>query len=313
MSKPDMTKVTRAFHKVGFQLKKHSPEILIVTGIVGVVTSAVMACKATTKVNTIVEKHKKNVNDIHDVVADVEAGIIPTEDYTPEDQKKDITIVYAKTGLEFVKLYAPSVTLGVLSIAAILTSNNILRKRNVALAAAYATTEKLFKDYRGRVIDRFGQEIDRELRYNIKAREIEETTVTEDGSEVTEKKTVKVAEGPFYDEFTRIFDESSSCFVKNAERNKYFVLQVENWANIKLREQGFLFLNDVYEALGFDKTPGGQVVGWVYDEKNPIGENRVDFGIFDDTYVKNNARFINGYERAVILNFNHDGNILGYI
>jgi hypothetical protein len=309
-----MTNVTRAFHKVGFKLKKHSPEILIVTGVVGVVTSAVLACKATMKVSTIVEKAKKDINDIHDVAADAEAGIIPAEEYTAEDQKKDLTIVYTKTGLEFVKLYAPSVTLGVLSIAAILTSNNILRKRNVALAAAYATTERLFKDYRGRVVDRFGKEVDRELRYNIRAREIEETIVAEDGSEVTEKKTVSVVDGnAIRDEFTRIFDESSRCFVKNPERNKYFILQVENWANIKLREQGFLFMNDVYEALGFDKTPGGQVVGWVFDEKNPIGENRVDFGIFDDLYIENNKRFINGYERCVVLNFNHDGNILEYI
>ena len=313
MSKLDMTNVTRTFHKVGFKLKKHSPEILVITGVIGVVTSAVLACKATTKVSTIVEKAKMDINNIHDVVADAEAGIIPAEEYTPEDQKKDLTIVYVKTGVEFVKLYAPAVTLGALSIAAILTSNNILRKRNMALAAAYATTEKMFKDYRGRVIDRFGKEIDRELRYNIKAREIEETIVAEDGSEVTEKKIVKVIEGPIYDEFTRIFDESSRCFVKNNERNKYFILQVENWANIKLREQGYLFMNDVFEALGFDKTPGGQVVGWVFDEKNPIGENRVDFGIFDDMYVDQNKRFINGYEHAVVLNFNHDGNILEYL
>lgn len=307
------TNITRAFHKVGFKLKKHSPEILVVTGVVGVVVSAVMACKATTKVSAIVDKAKLDINDIHDVAADAEAGIIPAEEYTLEDQKKDLTIVYAKTGLEFVKLYAPSVTLGVLSITAILASNNILHKRNVALTAAYATTEKLFKDYRGRVVDRFGKEIDRELRYNIKAREIEETTVTEDGSEVIEKKTVKVAEGPFYDEFSRIFDEQSELWTKNAERNKYNIMQVEKWANIKLREQGFLFMNDVLEALGFDKTPGGQVVGWVYDEKNPIGENRVDFGIFDEVMVYHNSRFINGYERSVILNFNHDGNILEYI
>lgn len=313
MSKLDMNNVTRAFHKVGFTLKKHSPEILIVTGIVGVVTSAVMACKATTKVNDVIEKGKTAINDVHDKVADVEAGIIEAEDYTPEVQRKELTMAYAKTGYELVKLYAPAVTIGVLSLTAIVSSNNILRKRNVALAAACASTEKLFKDYRGRVIDRFGKEIDRELRYNIKKKEIEEVVVGEDGSEVTQKKTVNVIEGPLYDEFSRVFDETCPCWVKNAEKNMFFLKQQERFANQKLQEQGYLFLNDVYESLGFDKTAAGQVIGWYYDEENPVGENYVDFGIFDDAYIAKNSRFINGYEKSIILNFNHDGNILGYI
>lgn len=313
MSKLDMTNVTRAFNKVGFKIKKHSPEILIVTGIVGVVTSAVMACKATTKVNDVIEKGKLAINDVHDKAADVEAGIISAEEYTPELQRKELTVAYAKTGFELVKLYAPAVTIGVLSLTAIVSSNNILRKRNVALAAAYASTDKLFKDYRGRVIDRFGKEIDRELRYNLKTKEIEEKTVSEDGSESTQKKTIQVIEGPLYDEFSRVFDEYNPNWVKDANKNKFFILQVERFANQKLREKGYVFLNDIYEALGFDMIPAGQVIGWVYNEKNPIGENCIDFGIFDEAYVERNKEFINGYERSIILNFNHDGNILEYV
>ena len=313
MKKLDMTGVTRSFHKVGFKMKKHSPEILIVTGIVGVVTSAVLACKATTKINDIIEKGKKAVNDVHDKAADVEAGIVSVEEYTPEIQRKELALAYGRTGYELVKLYAPAVTIGVLSLTAIVSSNNILRKRNVALASAYAATERLFKDYRGRVVDRFGKEIDRELRYNIKHKEIEEVTTNEDGSEVAQKKTVQVVEGPLYDEFSRVFDETCPCWVKNAEKNMFFLKQQERFANQKLQTEGFLFLNDVYESLGFDKTAAGQVIGWVYNEENPVGENYVDFGIFDDAYIHKNSAFINGYERSIILNFNHDGNILEYI
>lgn len=313
MSKLDFTKVTRAFHSAGFKIKKHSPEILIVAGVIGVVTSAVMACKATTKVNDVIEKGKTEINDVHDKIADAEAGITDIAVYTPEIQRKELTIAYAKTGYELVKLYAPAVTIGVLSLTAIISSNNILRKRNVALAAAYASTEKLFKDYRGRVVERFGKELDRELRYNLKTKEIEETTVNEDGSEVTQKKTVTTADIPEYDEFTRIFDETCPCWKRNAESNRYFLTQQERWANDKLKQEGHLFLNDVYEALGFDKTAAGQIVGWVYDDRNPIGENYVSFGIFDEAYVNRNSRFINGYEKSIILNFNHDGNILAYI
>lgn len=314
MSKLDMTSVTRAFHKVGFTLKKHSPEILVVTGIVGVVASAVMACKATTKLNDVVEKGKTEIADVHDKAADVEAGIISAEVYTPEIQRKELAMAYAKTGYELVKLYAPAVTVGVLSLTAIVSSNNILRKRNVALASAYAATEKLFKEYRGRVVDRFGKEIDRELRYGIKEREIEEVTVNEDGSEVTQKKTVQVVEGHMYSEFARFFDEYNPNWVKDANKNKFFIMQVERFANQKLQTQGYLFLNDVLEALGFDKISAGQVVGWTYNKGNPASEGCVSFGIFDDVYTNNaKAAFINEYEKSVLLDFNHEGNILEYV
>ena len=314
MSKLDLTGVTRAFHSFGFKIKKHSPEILIVTGIVGVVTSTVLACKATTKVNDVIEKGKTVINDIHDKQADVEAGIISVEEYTPEIQRKELAIAYGRTGYELVKLYAPAVTVGVLSLTAIVSSNNILRKRNIALASAYAATEKLFKEYRGRVVDRFGKEVDRELRYNIKTREIEETVATEDGSEATQKRTIQVAEGPLHDEFSRIFDETCPNWVKDANKNKFFILQVERFANQKLKEQGYLFMNDVLEALGFDKTAAGQVVGWTYNKGNPDSEGCVSFGIFDDLHVnKTKAAFVNGYEKSIILDFNHEGNILEYV
>lgn len=314
MSKFDMTNVTRAFHKVGFTLKKHSPEILVVVGIAGVVTSAVMACKATTKLNDVVEKGKIAINDVHDKAADAEAGIIKAEEYPMEVQRKELAMAYVKTGAELVKLYAPAVTVGVLSLTAIVSSNNILRKRNVALASAYAATEKLFKEYRGRVVDRFGHEIDRELRYGIKEKEIEEVTVSEDGSEVTQKKTVKVVEGVTPDEFARFFDEYNPNWVKDANKNKFFVMQVERFANQKLQTQGYLFLNDVYEALGFDKTPAGQICGWTYNKGNPASEGCVSFGIFDDVYTNSaKAAFVNEYEKSVLLDFNHEGNILEYV
>lgn len=304
MSKFDKNSITRAFHTAGFKIKKHSPEILIVTGVVGVVTSTVMACKATTKLNDVMKKSKENIADVHE----------KTENSAPEVQRKELAVAYGRTGMELVKLYAPSVTIGVLSLTAIISSNNILRKRNVALASAYAATEKLFKEYRGRVVDRFGQEVDRELRYNIKKREVEETTVNEDGSESTQKKTINVVEGPMHDEFSRFFDEYNPNWVKDAAKNKYFLIQTENYANRKLQEQGYLFLNDVLEALGFDIIPAGQVVGWTYNKGNPDSEGCVSFGIFDDIHANSaKAAFVNEYEKSILLDFNHEGNILEYV
>ena len=310
MNKMELFKnVTRNFNKASLKLKKYSPEILVVAGVVGTVASAVMACKATTKVGQIMDKAKKDIKLIHDSVEHPEN--LP-EEYTVEDSKKDLAIVYAHTGLDFIKLYGPSVALGALSIASILTSNNILRKRNVAIAAAYTVVDSGFKEYRGRVIERFGEELDKELKLNIKAKEFEETVVDGKGKEKTVKKTVNVAEPNEYSDYARCFDDGCAGWDKDSEYNLMFLRHQQNHANEMLRSKGYLFLNDVYDMLGIPRTRAGQVVGWIYDEKNPIGDNYVDFGIYDITREKNRD-FVNGYERSIWLDFNVDGNILDLI
>jgi len=300
--------VTRTFHKVGFQLKKHSPEILMVTGIVGGVTSAVMACKATGKAHDIIDEAKETITAIHTVAEKPENA----DKYTPEDTNKALTITYAKTGLELVKVYAPAITLGVVSVGCILASNNIMRKRNLALAAAYTAVDNSFKGYRNRVIERFGKELDRELKYNIKTKEIEETIINEDGTKSTVKKTVQELDNPNqfneYSEFSRIYDDGCKGWDKDPEYSKTFLINAQRFANDKLQAQGYLYLNDVYDMLGFQRTYAGHVVGWLYDPSNPNVDSHVDFGIFDIHNPK--ARdFVNGYERAIILDFNVDGNV----
>lgn len=306
MKKFDITtKVTRGLNKAGFQLKKHSPEILIVAGVAGAVTSAVMACKATTKLNDILEESKEQVDKIHEAIEHPEN--LP-EEYTEEDGKKDLTIVYTQTAVKLLKLYGPSIVLGGLSITAILTSNNIMRKRNIAIAAAYTAVDKSFKDYRGRVVERFGKDLDRELRYNIKKEEVEETIVDEKtGKEKTIKKTIDVANE--VSEFAKFFDDGCTGWTKDPELNLAFLLKQQAFADDKLKANGYLYLNEVYDMLGIPRTKAGQIVGWIYDEKNPIGDNYVDFGIFNSNKVKNRD-FVNGYERTILLDFNVDGNIL---
>ena len=183
-----MTSAKRTFSKVGFGLQKKSPEILVGVGIVGAIASAVLACKATTKAGAIVEESKNSLADIREAK---ENGVTKAgESYSEEDHKKDLAIAYVQTGVKFAKLYAPAVMLGAASIASILASHNIMKKRNVALAAAYAAVDKSFKDYRDRVIERFGEQVEKELRYNIKAKEIETTVVDENGKEKKVKETV---------------------------------------------------------------------------------------------------------------------------
>ena len=296
-------------HRIGFKIKKASPEIMVVAGVVGVVTSTVMACKATTKVNDILEETRKQVDDVHNVL---DSDVVSEDEYNNDDAKKDLAIIYTQTGVKLIKLYAPSVIVGALSITGILASHKILKKRNVALTAAYATIDRSFKEYRGRVVERFGKELDRELRYNIKAQEIEEKTVDKDGNETVEKKTISVVDPNMYSDYARIFDNGSMGWTKDPEYNLMFLKLQQNQANDRLRAQGYLFLNDVYDMLGIPRTKAGQIVGWIYDKDNPVGDNFVDFGIYD-IYNEKACDFVNGRERSIVLDFNVDGNILDMI
>ena len=296
-------------HRIGFKIKKASPQIMVVAGVVGVVTSTVMACKATTKVNDILEETRKQVDDVHNVL---DSDVVSEDEYNNDDAKKDLAIIYTQTGVKLIKLYAPSVIVGALSITGILASHKILKKRNVALTAAYATIDRSFKEYRGRVVERFGKELDRELRYNIKAQEIEEKTVDKDGNETIEKKTISVVDPNMYSDYARIFDNGSMGWTKDPEYNLMFLKLQQNQANDRLRAQGYLFLNDVYDMLGIPRTKAGQIVGWIYDEENPVGDNFVDFGIYD-IYNEKACDFVNGRERSIVLDFNVDGNILDMI
>lgn len=293
--------VTRALGKASLVLRKSSPEILAVVGTVGVVVSAVMACKATTKASDILNETNDQLEAVKSVVADPEL----VEQYSAEDAKKDTAIIYVQSGLKFVKLYGPAVTLGVASLACLLGSNHILRRRNVALAAAYTAVDKGFKAYRGRVVERFGEDLDRELRYNIKAKEIQEIVTDENGEEKIVTSTVEMPEFNDYSEYARCFDETCIGWTRDADYNFMFVKQIQNWANDRLEAKGYVFLNEVYEMLGMQKTRAGQEVGWV---KGGDGDSFIDFGIFD-LKDKQKRRFVNGYEKSIWLDFNVDGPI----
>ena len=299
-------KASSALGKVNIKLRKHSPELLIAAGVVGTVVSTVLACKATTKLSTILDESKGNIETIHKCENDKEME----ERYSQEDAKKDLAIVYIQTGVKIAKLYAPAVVLGTISIAGIVASNNILRKRNVALAAAYATVDKSFKEYRSRVVERFGDDVDKELRYNIKAKKIEEMIKDpESGKEKKSKTTVNVA-APTVDDYARFFDKTCRHYEENMNYNLMLLRSQQQLANDKLVADGFLFLSDVYDMLGITRTKMSQSVGWIYKpDGNSNGDNLFDFGVM---FVKRETED-GGYEDAILMNFNVDGPILDLI
>ena len=297
-------KFVSVYNGVKGQVQKHSPEILMGVGVVGVVTSTVMACKATMKLNDILEESKET----RDKIKEVENNPKYEDKYSQEDAKKDLAINYVQTGMKVAKLYAPAVLLGGASLGCLLASNDILRKRNAALSAAYMTVDKSFKEYRNRVTERFGEEVEKEIRYGIKAEQLETTVVDEDGNETTVTETIKTMDPNLYSDYARFFDAASPYWQNDPEYNLMFLKAQQQYANDLLRAKGRLFLNDVYDMLGIEKTKAGQVVGWVYDRENPNGDNFVDFGIYDMSKERVRA-FVNGYETNILLDFNVDGNI----
>lgn len=300
-------------NKMGMTVKKFSPEILVGAGIVGTVASGVLACRATLRLNDILEDAKTTVDKIKDVKEDPKFE----DNYSEEDAKKDLTIVYSQTVFKIIGLYAPAVLLGATSIGCIVASTNILKKRNVALAAAYAGVDRSFKEYRKRVTERFGKQVDHELRHNIKAEQFEETVVDENGEEKKVTKCINVVNPSDISGYARFFEKYTTdnegnqiinpCWEEDNEYNIMFLKTQEKYANDLLKSRGHLFLNEVYDMLGISRSKAGQVVGWVYDEHNPVGDNFVDFGLYADNLSYSD--YVNGFEPAILLDFNVDGNI----
>lgn len=296
--------VTRFGGKVLLQAQKSSPQILAITGTVGVIAGVVLACKQTTKVSDILEKHKEDVVQIKKFSAEVENGNIK-EDYTEKDKKKDLTIVYTKTAIDIAKLYAVPAVMIAGSLGCLLGSNHILKVRYEGMAAAYTALHKTLDEYRSRVADRIGEEAEKEAWYNVKAQVLEKTG--EDGK--TEVETIRATDSDGYSPYAKFFDESCFGWEKDPEANLMFLRQQQAFANDLLRTKGWLTLNDVYRALGIKESNDiGMVVGWVYDEYNPVGDNYIDFGIYNVNRPKNRD-FVNGYEPVILLDFNVDGNI----
>lgn len=299
-------KLTRFVGMGKLKIKKYSPDILLGIGIAGTIVGTISACKSTLKIKPVLDEHKEKVKQIH---SNVENKLIA---YEQKDANKDLTTVYAQTGLKLAKLYSPAIIIGGLSITSIIAGQNILKKRNIAIAAAYALIEKSFSKYRNNVIDRFGESVDRELRYSVKTKEIE----VDNGKGKKKKEKVEVIESNNellkYSDYARFFDAASKSFAKDPEYNLMFLRRQQDYANDLLKTRGHLFLNEVYDLLDIPRTKAGQVVGWIYDPKgNKNGDNYVDFGIYKDN--EPNRRFINGLEYNILLDFNVDGVIYDLI
>lgn len=300
-------------NKCKFKAIKNSPSIFMYAGAAGVIVAGVMACKATLKLDEVTKEQREKIVEIKETRDDE-----TVTDYNEKEARQDLAVMYSSMGLSIAKLYVPSVILGGLSLAAMIQSHNILNRRNAALAAALTTATETFNRYRKNVVERYGEEVDKEMRYGIKKEKV--TVKDENGKNKKETIDVVVPMNTA-SEYARYFNESCGGWVEDPALNKMFLLSQQQYANDKLQAQGYLFLNDVYEMLGFEPSKAGQIVGWRYDLNNPTGDNYVDFGLHDvniktyrnditnDTISEERMDFINEFVPCVLLDFNVDGNI----
>lgn len=291
-----MGKLKTFMARTGLQIKKHSPIILTITGVVGLTAAGVMACVQTKKVDKVIERHHCKIEDIHDCKDEIIA-----ECGAPA-YRATVTKEYLRTVLDFTKLYGIPIALAGVSITAILCGHNILSKRHAALSAAYNALNSAFSTYRERVRKDLG--VDKEMEYYTGKKVVKKLN-EDDGSE---QKVIDDLTGDTdangYSPYARFFDESSDKWKKDPMYNKQWVLSVQNWANNLLKTRGHVFLNEVYDALGFKHTAAGAVVGWFLTNDGST-DNCIDFGLYKD--ADEYRAFINERDYNILLDFNVDG------
>lgn len=278
--------------------QKHSPAILFAGGLVGIVTTVVLASRATLQLQDVVEA---GTDLLDEAKATFENEAYP--EYDQASYRQDSAIIGIRTAGSVVRLYGPALLVGLLSVAALTGSHKILSDRNAGLAAAYAALDKGYKEYRKRVSDAYGPERELELRHG-----------TEDVTELVEGKNGKLKEvvtkqvAAMPSIYARFFDQLSPEWNNEAEYNASFLHIRQSWANQRLHSRGHLFLNEVYDSLGIPRSKAGQCVGWVLNH----GDEYVDFGLFEQDSERIRD-FVNGREAAILLDFNVAGNILDLI
>lgn len=287
--------------RLALKVSKHSPELLLGVGIVGGIGATVLACRATLHLDEVLTTHEETMSQIEEVAENQEEY----PDYTPEKVARDKYVTTVKTGVAICKLYAPAVILGSISIASLIGGHNILNKRYLGVTAAYTALQKAYKEYREHARDEFGEEKELELYHGVREK-IEEIEGKNGKVKEVKKKVVDPAQA--YSIYARVFDETNRWFKKDPTMNRMFLQAQQSHANDLLKINGHLFLNDVYRLLGFPDTKEGAVVGWI----DGYGDSFISFDIFD-TEDKSKVAFINGYERAIWLDFNVDGVIYDLI
>lgn len=260
--------------------RKHAPELMIGAGIVGFGATIFETVKATNRTNEVLDEKEATIATIEAARDDYSE-----EEYSCRTYERDIKEANRRAKWGIVRAWAPVATLGGASVISVLGGYRILNGRYVATAAAYKVLENGFERYRGNVVERFGKDMDYELLHDIKAEELEKARKEQAENKEIEadnkrRKVLKKHKKTAYAEvYNGIFDEYSDRWQRywNAEQVLNYLKQKQNELNDKLAIRKHLFVNEVYDALGFERTPQGQVTGWIITKYNP--DSKVSLGI----------------------------------
>jgi len=301
------------FGRTKFWVKRNSPEILTGTGIVLSVVSIALAIVETRRLDNAIVPDQKKIRKIKEEIK-TPAPVQPGEE--PINYKKELWKTRGHMAFNVCKLYAPSFISFALSVACILSSHKIMKGRNLALAAAYATLDNGYRAYRARVAERFGKEVENEIYRGIHKDKV--IVIDKDGNEV--EKTLPVEHVDPASDWAVWFDESNRNWENNGILNLEWLELQERYANQMLKSRGYLFLSEVYKLLDIDdevipnlKLQGSHVVGWLYDPKDPTRDSYVSFGLRDretGEYSERALQIKKYGERNILVDFNVDGDIL---
>lgn len=270
-------KYNKTLARIAMKVVKRLPEICLVGGMTTGVAATITTAVQTTKLEPILDKHKAAMDDIKE------------KDLEESQERRETAKVYARTVKDVGKLYAVPIVLEAASLGLQVGGHHVLRKENAALAAAYIGINKAFKDYRDKVKATDGP-----------AKDIQNLggEIAKDENSGEEVVIVNDKLSPY----ARLFDAGNENWTKNADMNMSFLKSQMITANSLFHQRGFLFLNEVYDLLGIDRSKLGQRVGWV----EGAGDDFIDFGLYN--VINKNA--VDEFEPAVWLDFNVDGDIM---
>lgn len=212
-------------------LRQHSPEILTGIGITGMITTTVLAVKATPKALRLIEEAKEYhfQND-----EEYQEGLISRVDIVKSCWK----------------CYVPAVITGAASIACLIGASSVNAKRNAALLAAYKIAETSLVDFKDKVVENLGEKKVHDIHDQISKDKMEQHPVSSSEIIVTGKGQ------------TRCYDILfGRYFLSDIETIKKAV----NEANRRMLLDQCISLNDFYDELNLDHVAVGDLVGWSLD------------------------------------------------
>ena len=293
-------RIGRRIRKTGLIVRKNLPNITTALSVVGVLGTAFFSARAAYKSVKPIEEHKEKMGQLR---ANKEKFD------TSKEYNKEVAVVYKKTAKELIKVYWPAAVSSGLTIAGILTTNNVHRKRYLTMAGMYTSVAAAYNEYRKRVSEKYGEEAERDLYYNIQREEIITVETDKKGNEKTKVEVVTKPGTTESTDYSLLLLQAGDkvWYYGRPDMTSWRLIEIQKNLTQLLRTRGYLFLNEVYDALEKPQIPEGQIIGWIYDENKDETDNCVDFGLKEGT--ENYDLFMSGKNDYVYITLNHDGTI----